>query len=183
MLSGNIFEPHHNDYILNRIRYHAGDLARTLGLGFHDVEEVEQDLAADLSNALRRYDAQRSSLRTFVCRVIRRRCLALRREGWQRRERAPMPLSGVREATVDRDRRLNKVQADPSDAAEQRELMEKVRVAVASLPECLREIATLLMDYSQAETARRLGVSEPTILRARRKILAHFAAAGLEDLL
>ena len=169
-------------YALDRIRFHANRLSRRPGFPTRDRDDLEQELAIDPVKALRKLDPNRSSLPTFISRVVNRRCIALIRDA-RRYRRENVSLDDTCGDEIASDFRHRMTGYARADDVERRERAEVVQGAVAALPERLRDIAVLLMAHSQADTARVLGVSETSIDRARKQIREHFIRAGLRELI
>ena len=168
-------------YAQDRIRFHANRLSRKAGFDRSEREDLEQELAMDLLRALRRFDPTRSSLPTYISRVIYRRCCTLLRDS-----RKPMRhLGSLGERAGDqliRDERHRMTGYEPDrfrPTVEDKETAELVQQAVSQLPDNLKRVALLLMTHTQAEASRVLGVSESSIHRSRQKIRKRLARLGL----
>lgn len=172
----------HDLFAVERIRFHARRLSRIGALRHLACGDLEQELALDLIRALPKFDPSRASMKTYICRVIERRCASLVRDA-RRYRRETVSLDNTSGDEIASDFRHRMRGYAPVDEVERRERAEVVQGAVSALPERLRDIAVLLMAHSQADTARVLGVSETSIDRARKQIREHFIRAGLRELL
>lgn len=170
-----------DSYARDRIAFQARRLIRNPILRQFDREDLEQELAIDLVKALRKFDPARAGLRTFICRVLARRCISLLREA-RRRCRQTASLQDDTANDITADHRHHMIGYTRPDPIQQRERAEAVAAAMDRLPQRLRDIAHLLMHHSQADTARILGVSQTSIDRARKQIAQHFVAIGPENL-
>jgi RNA polymerase sigma factor (sigma-70 family) len=117
-------------------------------------EELVQEIALAIWQALPNFRGE-SSERTFVFRIAHNRALT---HVWKRRP-AHAPLDEIEESQQPVDPR-----ARPEDAAAQRSQRERLMVAIHSLPLTHRQIITLMLeDFSYAEMAEVLGISENNV--------------------
>mgnify|MGYP000262398163 CR=1 FL=1 len=125
-------------------------------------EDLEQEALLGLWMALRRYDASRASLRTFLERVADKRFASL-----LRRRRKPVVierLAAHRFAT-----------ADGIPAVQFQVDFERV---LAPLGHPDRTLALLLVDHGPAEISRMLGVSRSAVYARMGRLRRAFREAG-----
>jgi len=126
-----------------------------------DRKDLEQEALLGLWMALRRYDASRASLRTFLERVAGKRFATLmRRRGSLTVER----LDGHRLATP-----------DGIPAVQFHVDFERV---LAQLTEADRTLARLLIDHGPTEISRMLGIARSTVYARMARLRRAFREAG-----
>ena len=127
-----------------------------------DRKDLEQEALLGLWMALRRYDASRASLRTFLERVADKRFASLlrRRRGSLTVER----LDGHRLATP-----------DGIPAVQFHVDFERV---LAQLTEADRTLARLLIDHGPTEISRMLGIARSTVYARIARLRRAFLEAG-----
>lgn len=127
-----------------------------------DREDLEQEALLGLWMALRRYDASRASLRTFLERVADKRFASL-----LRRRRKPVQiecLDGHRFTT-----------ADGIPAVQFHVDFERV---LAPLGDPDRALALLLIDHGPTEISRMLGIARSTVYARMARLRRAFLKAG-----
>jgi len=127
-----------------------------------DREDLEQEAFLGLWTALRRYDASRASLRTFLERVADKRFASL-----LRRRQSPVVidrLDGHRFAT-----------ADGIPAVQFHVDFERV---LAPLGDPDRKLALLLIDHGPTEISRMLGIARSTVYARMARLRRAFREAG-----
>jgi RNA polymerase sigma-70 factor (ECF subfamily) len=127
-----------------------------------DREDLEQEALVGLWMALRRYNASRASIRTFLERVADKRFASL-----LRRRRSPAlieRLDGHRFAT-----------ADGIPAVQFHADFERV---LAPLGDAERTLALLLVDHGPTEISRVLGVARSTVYARIARLRRAFLDAG-----
>lgn len=129
-----------------------------------DREDLEQEAFAAVWQALQHYDPSRSSLRTFVEKVVANRLVSLIRAPRWKFKIEPLKQHQV-------------VGLDGIPAAEFRIDFERI---AASLPDTDRRLAAFLTDHSPTEASRALGIPRSTVYERIRHIRAAFADAGLK---
>ncbi len=134
----------------------------TAGLPAAEREDLEQEALMWVWRALPHYDPSRSSLRTFIERVIANRFASLLRA--RRRQLRLVPLEDQHLAT-----------RDGIPMVEFRSDLQRVE---GSLPECDRRLLPLLMEYNPTDASRELGIARSTVYQRIRRIRAAFADAG-----
>ena len=127
-----------------------------------DREDLEQEAFLGLWTALRRYDASRASLRTFLERVADKRFASL-----MRRRRGPL--------TVERLDGHPFATADGIPAVQFHVDFERV---LAPLGDPDRKLALLLIDHGPTEISRMLGIARSTVYARMARIRRAFLEAG-----
>jgi len=148
-------------------------LARTLGLGEHDAEDVAQEVLVKLLGMLGRYDPERASLGTLVYRMTANAVADARRKlaGF----RNPADSDVLRSAPDPRG-------AEAPAAGEPGAIRRAVLAAAQDLPERQRQVFILhdLEELSVGDTAAALEITETNVRvhlcsarRTLRERLAH----------
>ncbi len=155
--------------IMNRYRQPIFRLIRASIGDADEALDLTQECFISAHQALARYDPERS-MRTWLSAIAINKC---RDWGRKRRVRRFLTLGGTLGAESDRVAD-DRVAID--DAASDRQELECVAQAIATLPADLRETLVLrtIEGLSQSETANILGISEKAVetrlYRARAKL-------------
>ena len=157
----------------NRILQEYGPAISRLACGYEALastrEELAQDIALAIWQALPHFRGECSE-RTFIFRIAHNRGLS---HAWKRRP-AHQPLDDLEEAEQPVDPRPL-----PEDRAAERHQRERLMAAIHRLPASHRQmIALLLEDFSYAEMADVLGISENNVA-----VRLNRARKALKDLL
>jgi hypothetical protein len=151
------------------IKHKVRRLVDRHGFRRDDEQDLHQELAMHVVAGMRRHDPARASTRTFADRIITTKIASI-----------------IQHATAQkRDRR--RVQAidevsEPSRPTHQAAVDARLDViqAVASLPDDLRSVATLLMEHGSEAAVIRAGRMTREMVRGRRRrIAAHLRGRGL----
>lgn len=138
--------------------------------------DLSQETFVSAYQALARYDRERP-MRTWLSAIALNRC-----RDWSRRRKVrrllffASPLGAEAEAVADPNAAID-------DAAGDRQELDRVRRAIATLPAALKEPLVLqaIEGFSQAETAAVLAISEKAVetrlYRARAKLLEKLGSA------
>ena len=149
------------------IKHKAKRLIGRYGFRRDDREDLEQELAMHVVAGMQKYEPSRASARTYADRIISSKIASIiERATAQKRDRR-------RERPLQDDVVLLARSTPATD------LVADVRCAVAALPPDLRALVTLFENHSQAEVARRTGLSRQRVRTARTYIARHFARHGL----
>lgn len=184
-----------NDYARTLIRVKAKQLIRRPGFSRSDQGDIEQDLFLHVLSKFRQYDPNRSSLNTFVDRIVNSAAAMLVRER-SRNKRSPGGNVEIQSLEVkiehstgsskplwasisDADLQRRTGRAPLSDA-ELYELVEGVASAIAGLPPELQQVCQSLLERNRSETERELGLSRRKYDAAIARIREHFARAGFK---
>jgi RNA polymerase sigma factor (sigma-70 family) len=137
-------------------------LAGVANLSKSDRQDLEQETLTAVWRALRHYDASRSSLRTFVEKVVSTRLASL-----FRRRRRQLHFELIDEHHL--------IGLDGIPTAEFRIDFQRI---VAFLSTRDGRLAALLADHSPSEASRALGISRSTVYEGMRRIRSAFEHAG-----
>ena len=127
-----------------------------------DREDLEQEALLGLWMALRRYDASRASLRTFLERVADKRFASL-----LRRRRSPVVIE-----------RLDGPQFATADGIPTVQFHVDFERVLAQLGDPDRVLALLLMEHGPTEISRMLGIARSTVYARLARIRRAFRQAG-----
>jgi RNA polymerase sigma-70 factor, ECF subfamily len=127
-------------------------------VGRHDeAEDLTQDIFLKIFKALHTFD-RRANFQTWLISISRNLCIDHYRSVRKERETVARDVDASTLMPVSTER-------SPYRQLEQRDLRQLVRVALAALPETLRQAVMLrdLQDFSYQEIAERLGLPEGTV--------------------
>lgn len=152
--------------VMGLIDHLARRLAGVFNLGRHDHEDLQQDMALDVTRALQRYDCTRSTWRAYLVGVLDKgyphnfRTLANKRRG---------PF------LEDADAIASDACGPDSDISPVAKIAsEEVIATVHALPDDLKHLASQLMRATPREIANAEGVHRGTIYRRRKRLEKHF---------
>lgn len=139
----------HKDPVYRMIRSNVGDPDEAL--------DLLQESFVSAFEAIRRYDADRP-FRHWIARIALNKC-----RDWARRRAVRSFFSLARPIEADED--FESDNPGPDREAEARSELKTVELAIASLPQTLREVIILraVEELSQAETASILEISEKAV--------------------
>jgi RNA polymerase sigma factor (sigma-70 family) len=162
--------------IMRRYRQPVFRLARACTGEPDEALDLVQETFVSAHQALSRYDAQRS-MKAWLSAIAINKCRDWGRKRAVRRFLSfALPLDGQAEAVVDEEPAADAAAAD-------RQELDRVTRAIATLPMNLKEVLVLrtIEGLSQAETADVLGVSqkavETRLYRARARLIEKLNAA------
>ena len=182
----------YQDVILSEIDHQAKRLAYRHGLPNHELDDVRQDLIADVIARAQAYDDARASPSTFVALVAANRAALLGRRYYRQQclfGRSPVSLD---EAIGDDDgapvtRGDLVAEADgyaawmgqPSDPLREVERRLDLRAAAQLLPDRLRGLCDALTADTASGACRSQNRSRADLYRCLREVRLRFRAAGL----
>lgn len=183
------------EYVMKRAEFKASQIVRrTPALG--EVEDVRQDLIADVLRRLPKFDGDRAGVKTFVCRVIDNRIADLLRardaasrghrrtheslDDWVRDETGGWTRRG---ATLEESRRHAHLGREERDGHGQSELSMDTADASATLAPPEQTLCRKLQVQSPTRIARETGQSRSVLYQRIAAIRAVFIAAGLHHYL
>jgi RNA polymerase sigma factor (sigma-70 family) len=143
----------------------AATVARTCGLSYDERSDLEQDSALEVWRKLSVFDPSRSSIRTFIERIVANRM-----------------VSSVRRLRAEKRRTLpsgwtpHRVQSEGHNV----NLRIDVLRVLNGLEPGQRDLCRMLSEHSPSEVSRRAGVSRSTIYRIIGELRVAFTDAGLE---
>ncbi len=183
-------------YVRKLLSLKARQLCRKRGFCRSDQEDIEQELAVRVLKQACQFDPSRSSVRTFIDRVVRSAAAMILRERTCPTRAAGCMALSLETARVDnglggRKLALSQiVQEDhlrlrcggqASDPLRQVELSEDLAPVMASLAPLQRKIASRLGDLPDAAIARSLGISRRQVRKAAEAIRERLIEAGLAE--
>lgn len=182
-----------NEYARMSIRVKAKQLSRRKDFGSSCREDIEQDLWLHLLGQAARFDGDRSSLNTFIDRVVNSAAASLVRS----RERE-MRADGFHAQSLDsvsddscRKQRTLRSSLSPEDGArrkgrsplsdiDQLEQQEALDSALATMPPEMRDMCEQLMAGTTPTTiTRQFGISRRQMRRRLEEARVYFEAACL----
>lgn len=183
------------EYARTLIRVKAKQLVRQPGFKRSEQRDIEQDLMVHLLAQADRFDPTRSSIDTFVDRVVdsgagmlvraRKRLKRCPEEGIEIKSLAvvveqvdepPAALASLISAE-DQERRMGTRGLSDFEAFE---LADSVAIANAAMPPRLQAICRSLMKGNRTQTARELNLSRHDLESAIAEIRERFTQAGLK---
>ncbi len=183
------------EYAIETINHKARQLVGKAGYTRNDVEDIKQDLIADLLERLPKFDPAKATYNTFVARVIERKISNLlrdRRAEVRDHRREVCSLNEEIDTGEDEfKQRVTTISQDDQElrlgryrqrAEERNDLKLDIQQVLAGLPVDLRRAAELLQAHSVAQAAREMGVPHATFYDNYVKRLREiFAAEGLTE--
>ena len=184
-----------NQYARTSIRVKAKQLSRRKDFGSSCREDIEQDLWLHLLGQAARFDGDRSSLNTFIDRVVNSAAASLVRSR-EREMRADGFHAQSLESIADDfscKKRTLRSSLSPEDSArrmgraflsdiDRREQQEALDSSLANMPPEMRDMCEQLMAGATPTTlARRLGISRRQMRRRLEEARAYFEAAGVAN--
>lgn len=177
-----------------QIRCTAAGMIGKAGLTHQDREDLEQELTAHLLSRLSRYDAHRAGRMTFITRLLNNAAaniIAARRmekRDWRAdvcsldeivedEDGFCVPLAELLDAKAGDGERVASIQR------EQMELRMDLERVIATLPENMKQLCTLLLQKNSGQTARCLGLPRASLYDLTIKLRERFDAAGLKKYL
>jgi RNA polymerase sigma factor (sigma-70 family) len=176
--------------MVNFIKSRSYALSRQCGHSPEDREDIEQEMAIHLLSMLPKHNPERSSLPTYVNRVVDSWCRMLVRErraacrDYTQQERSLDERGGddhtladqigeVDAITLAGSRRLGSIEAE--------ELRLAVEATTERLPRHLRELCQMLLTQSVAEVCAATGIPRTTITYRLKQLRRAFEKAGLGE--
>jgi RNA polymerase sigma-70 factor (ECF subfamily) len=168
--------------------YHAARIARRLNLSRDDCDDLRQDLLTEMIDRLRRFDAEKAAVSTFIDLLARHAAYALvRRHRALRRLLADAislddetnPMARRLAELLTNEQGLGFAAGEPVDGVASVELTRDVRHIVAALGPELRSICALLQAHPTEQACRASDLSRATFYRRLRDIRLRFLLTGL----
>ena len=167
-------------YVLDRIEFRVRRLTIQFDLSEDDQDDYRQDMVVELLSAFDRFDPGKSKRETFVNRVLDKFVkYAIRTRCTHQRRACDSPL-GLDDVCLGFQPVVNEARAGELDEQDRRQLRLDMAPAINGMPERLQRVCRLLMEFSPAEAAERLGICRQSIYRNIAEIRRHLAAAGLD---
>lgn len=178
------------EYMMNRTSYKARQVVRRIPA--LDVEDVQHDLIADVLHRLPKFNGDRASVKTFICRIINNKiadlikshdaesrgngCTHESLDDWVHDETGTWVR---RDTTVEESRLRAHRGVTPRDGQEQRDLEVDMADTIAGLPPKEQALCARLSAESPTEVSRATGSSRSGIYKAIAAIRAAFIKAHL----
>ena len=162
---------HLNEYARTLIRVKARQLVRRPEFSKADAEDIEQDLAIQIYLKIAQYDSSRSSLNTFLARVVNSSVAMLIRDRGRLKRGG-----GIRKQnSIDRDTPL------PEASCELRHIRTSLDVAsvLDQLPTELRQICCELMIEKRSKVWKQRKTSPRQFASSLKLIREHFHKNGI----
>ena len=190
------YEPRLDGFALRFIRCKVNQLIGRAGLTESDREDLFQEFVLDLLQRRRHYDPRTATWEAFVV-VVCQNCAARIIERQQAQKRTFRREAGSLNRFLEgkNDPRLEQVATIPESqrtkhtgnscrsAQEAWSLPHDVQQVLAEMPPTMRKVCQLLMRYTKAQTAQKLGISQGALYEILERILTRFEKAGLRDYL
>ena len=154
-------------------RFKARAVIGQAGLTADDREDIEAQLLVALFSRVRAFDGERSSLRTFACRVMDKEVASMLRYRLAQRR-----LQLGRPELVDGGAPDHVYGASPSTVQQQEFWMDVGRV-METLPSPLRETVLALRCGSPTDASEALGTARSVVYERIAQIRHAFLAAGI----
>lgn len=167
-----------DQYALDRIDFRTRELTLCFNLSQEEQDDLRHDMAAEVLQALRRFDQDLASRRTFINRVLDRFVLHTKRARCTRMRRPWEAPVGLDDVYIGFEPVVNDPPAGERDEQDLRELRLDIQQVMARMPEKLQKIAIVLMTCSGREAAEELGIGTSSLYRAIERIRQHFIEAG-----
>lgn len=180
-----------NGQAMKTVRHYARRLVKLKIYPESELDDVEQELTLRLLRRIRRFQAERSCIATFVDRAVRFEALEIFRtrcQPKQVRERKTRSLDAIsiRNAghsqplaeAITREAQVRGHGRTVQNDIDQVDLRQDMAQAIESLPEDLRETCRHLMQQRNPTLAVKRLPAE-----TRERLRAHFEAIGLQDYL
>ncbi len=180
-------------YAMKRAHYKARQVIGKDGFTEDDFQSLRQELLADVLQRLPKFNGDRSSAKTFICRLIDNRIASLvkhRHAACRDPRRNECSLDDWvhdedsrwvrRDTTISEDRARAHTGQAPRNRQERLELTIDMTRVVDSLPDDLRDLCERLRSQTMAEISRETGLSRGSIYGRIKLIRARFAEAGLD---
>ena len=169
--------------------YHAGRIARKLRLSPDDHDDIRQDLLVEIIGRLRRYDAEKAAISTFIDLLARHGAYAIvkrhRNQGRVLANAISIDSGTDSEARalseiLSPDHGLGSAVIEPVDAVADADLARDARRVFAALAPELQTICLLLQLHPAEAAHRHSGLSRATFYRRLREIRLLFLVHGVD---
>ena len=186
-----------NDYARKLVHHKARQLVGKAGYTPNDLDDIKQNLIADLLERLSKFDPAKASYNTFVARVVERKISNLLRDRQaERRDHRREACSLNEEIDIGEDepvQLMTTISQDEQDirtgkysrlADERAHLQLDMDAVLAGLPPQLRQAADMLRTKSVAQVARKLGIPRRTFREGYLvQLRVIFASKNMDDYL
>ena len=187
-------DPKIDAYAAELIRCKACQLVGKAGLTAHDVDDLIQELTAELLKCLPKFDPRKASFKTYVSCVVKRKAYRIVRARITEmrnpaRESHSLNQVGSEEGHEEGAHAVTQEEHDRRIGRRNRSVEEQARLAfdvasvLAKLPDRLRRLCEVLRDKSPTEAAQRLGIARSTVYEHIGQIREVFERADLRKYL
>ena len=176
-------------FTVRLLRAIAKELTNYGGFEYHEREDLEQDLRTALVQRLPLFKPEKSSLKTFIRRVVKCKAADLVEHRYRQMRNAEFEEEeGLDDIRADGTCLLDSVTNDchdlrlgieRRDPQEEFELQQDVQATLKSLPPDLQQVCQVVLEHKHSPEEMREFFSEKVL----KQLHAHFARAGLEDYL
>ena len=173
------------DYANGLIRSKARSLIGKAGFTVADCPDIEQELALDLLQRLKHYDAAKSKRSTFMALIVKHRMLTLLNErhaacrDWRLcRESLDGEAWSGDENAEDGESRINSLLDPSAPTREDLALAMDLEAAIEGLPQDLRELWDLLADSNLYQVSREAEIPRSNLYYRRERLRAALREAG-----
>ena len=181
-------------YAKNLIHYKAQQLVGLAGLTESDLDDIKQEMWADLLRRFSWFESDRAKLETFIDRILSNCAANIIRHRCGDGRDYRLEGESLSHETEDADGQAvefsQTLAADVHDfrtgavtraATEEFELASDVETVLAKLPAPLRELCQLLKTEQISTAAAKLGITRHEANERLAQIREHFEHAGLAD--
>ena len=143
-------------------------------------EDLVQEVAIRILARIRQYNSARSSLKTFVSRIIDSILVDLWRENSAKKRRPTVPIASLDELS---ESHRESLMEDASKSSRTRDLQSDVRDEIRKLPPELAPLAEDLLTLGVTEIAAKYAVHRGTVHRKLQKLRMHWKDSPLRSYL
>lgn len=171
------------DYIQDRINYESTKLVGTYGLKTQDFEDIKQELFLELWPKLEKYDQEKSSLKTYICCMLKASVATFVRKQKQRNVTqskafcfADLDYDDVK----DEGRSFVDSVIDPHSQHASDQVDQRIDMAIIfeSLTDEEQRVHTAVKQSNQYAASQTLGMTRHRIHNVLESIKEKFTAAG-----
>ena len=161
-----------------RIAYHARQLQKQLQLSWREREELSQELAVGLLEAMKRFDPAKANQKTFIDRVLWRYALHLKRQRLTDSRQIAL-VAHFDDVSPWFEPTCNDAKCGELTEQEQTDLRLDLQAVLAQLPDRDLRIASLLRHYSISDVAALFGMHRSSMYRLIVQLRERLIRAGL----
>ncbi|MBF0160019.1 MAG: sigma-70 family RNA polymerase sigma factor [Magnetococcales bacterium] len=180
-------------YVVNAVHHHARQLTYQLHNVLYEVEDIEQELMADIHHRLPCFDATKASAHTFITLLIKNHVATMVEHTKAKKRCDGTPMASLNQPVTDEEgcpvELIDTVPFNASlwddgetvwpETAEQR--MDVTR-HLQLLPSRLRSVAIRLMAETFTEISAATGVPRSSLYDAAARIRASFMSCGIKKI-
>jgi RNA polymerase sigma factor (sigma-70 family) len=170
-------EPFIDEYAMKRSDFRARELALRFKLDAADQDDYRQDMMVQLLTALKRFDPDKSSRKTYISRVLDRFVLHATRTRCTRMQRPACSPLAFDDVEPGYEPTANDSHQGELDEQGWRELRLDLQEARTHMPERFQRACRTLSVMHPAMAAKALGIRRQSIYRIISEIRQHVKAA------